>query len=111
MTIETFLEKAKKFDVQTYKKSPDLLLNYVPYSGSPQRHPRDQDRILLVADPFSPHAFYYEFKVADIEGLEKLPSLVNLEGESVSMVRIWVRKGSVGVKSMPFVVEGTRRPV
>jgi inorganic pyrophosphatase len=105
MTIETFLEKAKRFDVQAYKKSPDHILNYVPFTGAPQRHPHDKDRIVLIGDPFSTQAFYYEFKIADIEGIEKLPSLVTLDGESVAMVRVWVRKGSIGVKSMPFVVE------
>jgi inorganic pyrophosphatase len=105
MTIETFLAKAKRFDVQAYKKLPGSLLNYVPFMGAPQRHPHDNDRIVLIGDPFSTQAFYYEFEIADIEGIEPLPSLVTLEGESVTMVRVWVRKGSVGVKSMPFVVE------
>jgi len=105
MTIEKFLEKAKRFDVQAYRTSPDLILSYVPFTGAPQRHPYDKNRILLVVDPFSTQAFYYEFNMVDIEGIERLPSLVNMEGESVTMVRVWVKKGSIGVKSSPFVVE------
>ena len=107
MKIDKFLEKAKKFDVQAYKKSPDIILNYVPFSGTPKRHPYDKDRIVLIPDPFSTQAFYYEFNTADIEGVEQLPSLVTLEGESVNMLRVWVKKGSVAVKSMPFVVDNT----
>ena len=105
MTIETFLEEAKKFDIQTYKKSPEIKLDFVPFSGTPQRHPYDKDRLLLIADPFSTQTFYYEFNTADIEGIEQLPRLVTMEGESVTMVRVWVRKGSIGIKSIPFVVE------
>ena len=110
MTIERFLEKAKKFDVQTYKKSPELKLDFVPFSGTPQRHPYDKDRILLIADPLSTQTFYYEFNKTDIEGIEQLPSLVTMEGESVTIVRVWVRKGSIGIKSFPFVVEHIQTP-
>jgi inorganic pyrophosphatase len=105
MTVKKFLEKTKKFELEAYKKFPDLLLNHVPFTGAPQKHPYDKDKIILVADPFSTNTFYYEFDIDDIEGVEELPSLVTLEGESVTMLRLWVRKGSIGIKGMPFVVE------
>jgi hypothetical protein len=111
MTIKKFLETAKKFELEAYKKYPDLIFNYVPFAGSPQKHPYDKDKIILVIDPFSTHTSYYEFNIADIEGVEELPSLVTIEGESVAMVRVWVRKGSIAVKGIPFVVEDTRKQV
>jgi inorganic pyrophosphatase len=107
MTIETFLEKAKKFEVEAYKRFPDLKLNHVAFTGAPQKHPHDDNKIVLIVDPFSTDPFYYQFKTADIEGLEVLPSLVTAEGESITMVRVWVKKGSVGIKSFPFVVADT----
>ncbi len=107
MTIEKFLEKAKKLELEAYKKFPDLTLNHVAFTGAPQKHPHDDDKIVLIVDPFSTHTFYYEFNTVDIEGVEMLPSLVTLDGESITMVRVWVQKGSVGVKSFPFVVEDT----
>ncbi len=111
MTIKKFLETAKKFELEAYKKYPDLIFNYVPFAGSPQKHPYDKDKIILVIDPFSTHTSYYEFNIADIEGVEELPRLVTIDGESVAMVRVWVRKGSIAVKSIPFVVEDTRKQV
>ncbi|MBW2019365.1 MAG: inorganic pyrophosphatase Ppa [Deltaproteobacteria bacterium] len=107
MTIQKFLEKAKKYEVKIYEKYPDLIINHVPFTGAPQKHPYHEDKIILIADPFSTQPFYYEFDIADIEVIEELPSVVTMEGESVIMVRVWVRKGSIGVKSVPFVVEET----
>jgi inorganic pyrophosphatase len=109
MTIKKFLEKTKKFELEAYKKFPDLLLDHVPFTGSPQKHPYDKEKIILITDPFSTNTFYYEFNIEDIEGTEKLPSLVTLEGETVSMLSLWVRKGSIGVKAIPFVVEDIRK--
>ena len=109
MTVKRFLKETKKFEIEAYKKYPDLIFNFVPFSGSPKKHPYDQDKIVLVTDPFSTHTSYYEFNIADIEGIEELPSLVTIEGKSVTMVRVWLRKGSIAVKAFPFVVEDTRR--
>jgi hypothetical protein len=107
MRIQKFLQEAKKFEVGAYKKLQALTLNHVPFTGTPQKHPYDEDKIILIADPLSTQIFYYEFKTADIEGIEELPSLVTPEGESMTMVRLWVKKGRVGVRCTPFVVEDT----
>jgi hypothetical protein len=109
MTVKKFLEKTKKFELEAYKKFPNLLLDHVPCTGSPQKHPYDKQKIILVADPFSTDTSYYEFNIADIEGAEELPSLVTVAGESVGMFRLWVRKGSIGVKGIPVVVEDIRK--
>ena len=44
----------------------------------------------------------------DVTYVEELPNLVNLEGVAVPMVRIWIKKMSVGVRCTPFLVEDTR---
>ena len=107
--IKKILKKTVKFEIEAYKKFPDVTVNHVAFTGSPQKHPLDKNKVILIVDPFSTQTFYYEFNTADVEGIEELPSLVTMEGESVNMVRLWVRKGSIGVKSVPFVVEDTTR--
>ena len=77
--------------------------------GAPQRHPYDPDKITLIPDPLSTHTFYYEFAAEDISYVEELASVVNIEGETISMARIWVEKGSMGLRCSPFVVEDTVR--
>jgi inorganic pyrophosphatase len=45
----------------------------------------------------------------DISYVEELPSLVNQDGEAITMVRAWVKKRSVGIRCSPFIVEDTRQ--
>jgi inorganic pyrophosphatase len=103
-------QEAIKFEIQTYRRPKDrkaLLSRHVAFSGSPQRHPYDWEKIILVADPYSTHNFFYEFHKADIAYVEELPSIVNLKGETVTMMRVWIKKMSIAVRCSPFMVEDT----
>ena len=110
MPIINFLELKEKFEIQTYRK-PNTLdkRNHIPFSGSPRKHPYEKFRIILVADPFTDNTFYYKFRVEDIAFAEELSSITNLKGESVSMVRIWVKKQSIAIRCTPFIVDTIRR--
>lgn len=106
MTVKNLLKHAERFEVDTYKPR-DFRESHISFMGAPEKHPSAPDKIILVPDPFSANISYYEFAAADVAGVEELPSLVDAEGTSVKMCRVWVRKGSVGVRSTPFVVEDT----
>jgi hypothetical protein len=110
MTLTRFLQKADKFEIQAYRRPADhvrLAETHIAYSGSPFKHPDNPDKIILVADPYSQNTFYYEFNREDITLAEDLPSIVNLENESLTMVRLWVRKGILAVRCTPFRVANT----
>lgn len=110
MVISKELQKAEKFEIQSYKTPKDiknLLKSHVPFSGSPKKHPYNPKRVILISDPYFGSTPYYEFRAVDIGYVEELPNVVNLEGESVSMARIWVKRKSVGLQCMPFLVEDT----
>jgi len=112
MTSELSAMIGGSFPLQAYRSPKDfqqLRKGHVAFSGSPRKHPFDPHRIILISDPYSVQACYYEFDSASIAYAEELPSLVNPEGESLSMARIWVKKGSLGIQSTPFVVADTRR--
>jgi len=114
MTSESYPQEAVTFQIQAYKKPKNIHMlknTHVPFSGSPKKHPYDSDRVILVADPFSTNTLYYEFNKDDISYLEELPNLVNLEGETITMVRVWVKKMSMGIRCSPFIVEDTRMSV
>jgi inorganic pyrophosphatase len=103
-------QEAVKFEIQTYRRPKDrksLLKRHVAFSGSPQRHPYDHEKIILVADPYSTHNFFYEFHKDDIAYVEELPSIVTLKGETVTMVRVWIKKMSIAMRCSPFIVEDT----
>lgn len=108
MPITKFLQEAEKHELQPYKKpeqGKNIRDTHVSFSGSPRKHPHDKERIIIITDPYSTHAFYYEFKISDISYVEELPNIVNMDDEAVTMVRVWVKKKSIGIKCTPFVVE------
>jgi inorganic pyrophosphatase len=104
------LKESVKFELQRYKRPvtiESLKANYISFSGSPRKHPYDIDKVILVNDPYSSNHFYYEFNRDDIIYVEELPSIVNLDNETIGMVRIWVTKNSIAVRSTPFIVGNT----
>jgi len=108
MPMRQFPQEIKKFEVQAYERPKSLKAlkkNHVPFSGSPRKHPHDREKVILVVDPYSSNTFYYEFKAKDISFVEELPGIINLDGEILPMVRIWVKKTSVGLRCSPFIVE------
>ena len=109
-TITKQPQEAAKFEIQAYRRPKDrktLRSSHVAFSGSPQRHPYDREKFILVADPYSTHNFFYEFYKADIAYMEELPHIVNLDGETITMVRVWIKKMSIGMRCSPFIVEET----
>ncbi|MEW6427062.1 MAG: inorganic pyrophosphatase Ppa [Thermodesulfobacteriota bacterium] len=108
MPMTYLLLKAERYELDTIRRPAEkenLRRSHVPFTGSPRKHPLDEGRILLFLDPFSTHTPYYEFLVEDIVFAEEVGSLVDLEGEAVTMVRVWVRKGRTALHCTPFLVD------
>lgn len=110
MTFESYPQEALKFQIQVYKKPKDLHVlrkTHVSFSGSPRKHPYNSNKVILIADPFSTNNLYYEFSKDDISYVEELPNLVNPDGSTIAVVRVWVKKLSVAIRCSPFIVEDT----
>ncbi|MBN2402702.1 MAG: inorganic pyrophosphatase Ppa [Spirochaetes bacterium] len=108
MPLTDLMQKSNKYEIQSYKKRTDLKelkKTYVPFTGSPQKHPYNHEIVILLIEPYNRNTSYYEFKTKDIFHVEELPNVTNLEGETVTMVRIWVKKKSVALRCAPFFVE------
>lgn len=111
MLINNFPQEIKKFEIEAYKRPKslkDLRKTHVPFSGSPLKHPFDSKRIILVIDPYSSNASYYEFRNQDISFVEELPSIVDMDGKTVPMMRIWIKKMSVAMLCSLFLVGETK---
>lgn len=111
MQKTNYPQEAVSFQVQAYRKPKDirtLRLENVSFAGSPRKHPYDPEKIILVADPYSTNTFYYEFAKNDIGFVEELPSVVDMDGNTLTMIRMWVRKGSIAVRSTPFIAGDTQ---
>lgn len=108
MPLRDLLQEGRRFELESYQKPKDtkrLRNTHVPFSGSPYPHPYDDAKIVLVSDPYSTSTLYYEFRSADIAFVEELPSIVNMEGQVLLFVRIWVKKGCRALRCTPFIVE------
>lgn len=109
MVTVNSLQKVGTFEIEKYSEPTDarsLSKTHVPFTGSPRKHPWDPEQIILIPDPYGNASPYMEFSRNDIAYVEKRANLVNLDGETVSMVRIWVKKGSFAVQCTPFRVSG-----
>jgi inorganic pyrophosphatase len=105
-------QRVERFEIEAYKKPGDLKelrKTHMPFTGAPYKHPYDPKKVVLVPDPYGSLPFYYEFRSRDISFAEELPSIVNLDGETVKMARLWVKKMSLGLLCSPFVVEEVAR--
>jgi hypothetical protein len=108
MTTSLLIRETETFEITRFKKPHDiksLKKNHVAFSGSPRKHPYDPYRIILMVDPGSNDNHYLEFNVDDISFVEELPNIVTLDEEVIPIVRLWVRRGSIGIRSIPFWVE------
>ncbi len=107
MPLQYSLEKITPHDLERYRRRPeaeDLRKHAVAFTGTPHHHPTEADRLVLVIDPFSSQATYYEFFRQDIVYAEEIANLVAPEGETALLVRIWVRNRSRAIHCTPFVV-------
>ena len=103
-----FLTQAKKLDLIKYQQPIDrdqIKLTHVAFSGSLRQHPHDPEKVILLTEIFSSNTTFYEFSHEDISFAEKLPNIVNSSGKDVSMVMLWVKKGSIGIRSSAFIVD------
>ena len=113
MSVDHFLTRAAKLEIQEYRRPQNLdslRKSHVPFSGAPRRHPQDAHKIILIPDPYSTHLTYFEFFADDVTFAEELPNIVTMEGETVPMARIWVKKSSMGLRCDPFLVADTQGP-
>ncbi|MDH5750886.1 MAG: inorganic pyrophosphatase Ppa [Deltaproteobacteria bacterium] len=97
----------EKYQLEPYRGSPERLRKLaVQFTGSPRNSPIT-GKVLLLNDPASSQAFYYEFLVSDIMYGEEAPSLSLPDGSTVSMVHLWIKKGATALKVVPFHVQDT----
>jgi hypothetical protein len=107
MSVRKYLRTEPISEIIKYSSHENYIKLGVAFTGAPKKHPFDKEKLVLIADPFSTHTSFYEFTITDILHVDELPHLVDEAGESLKTVRIWVRKGSIGIKYEPFVVEDT----
>ncbi|MFP4385110.1 MAG: hypothetical protein ACLFST_12325 [Spirochaetia bacterium] len=92
-------------DLMPSQEGKDYRTHGVVFTGTPRKHPYDKEKIILIHAPLSSHIIFYEFRTADLMGIEEEANMVDENGVSLPMVKIWVRKGSTAVRFEPFKVD------
>jgi len=97
-----YLEMLPLSSIAKFPKSHPV--DGVPFSGYPRVHPSEKDKLILVNDPFGSEPTVLEFKLEDILYVEDVPSAVTEAGEGVPLIKLWVKRGAVGMILEPFEV-------
>ncbi len=105
MSIHKYLGTQPLYEIKKYDKRPDLLKEAVPFTGVVKKHPYDTEKLLLITEPFSSETGFYEFLLQDVLSYEEMPSISTESGESLFTMKLWIRKGSMGVQYHPFEVD------
>jgi inorganic pyrophosphatase len=103
-----FIIEPQRTDLVKYHISFNILEfknEHVAFSGVLGKHPYDINKVVLVTDPFVKNTRYYEFNRTDIGLIEKLPNIINSNGEDVTIVLLWIKKGCIAISSSVFLVE------
>ena len=109
MSIRRYLETQPLYDLVKYDRRPDLVTEAISFIGAPRKHPYDDSKLLLITEPFSSDTEFFEFQTDDIVYYEERPNISTESGESLFIVQIWVRKGSLGIQYHPFEVSDELR--
>lgn len=96
-----------QFQIEPYRGSRKKLDEAaVAFTGSPQSG-ADSGKVMLMSDPFSQQAFFYEFRPGDILYAEEMPGMSMPDASMVPMVRLWIKKGATALRIEPFSVQDT----
>jgi len=107
MSIAVYLESEELRDIVRYHSEPPQ--NAVSFIGTLRKHPYDPEKCLLIGDSIDREPAIFEFRTADVLGAEELPSPVDGAGQSRPLVKLWVKRGSFGIRYEPFEVDDPLR--
>ena len=100
-----------QYQIEPYRGDPKRLRQIaVAFTGSLQ-NAAGEGKILLLNDPMSQQAFFYELRTSDIAYVEECPSIAMPDGSAVSIVRLWVKKAATALRIVPFYVQDTASAV
>lgn len=101
--VQKLLEISPKFHIDKIRKI-DLKQDHEIFEGSPKRHPTSDNLIILVKNPFDEKKIFYEFYMDTISSIEEIGTLSSEHGKNAYMIRLWVKKGNMAIRSETFIV-------
>jgi hypothetical protein len=77
----------------------------VAFTGTLRKHPYDKEKCILICEEDAAEPAVLEFRKADVLAVVEMPSIVDESGASRSVAKLWVRRGSMGLRFEPFEVD------
>ena len=99
----SYLEYLPLNKIEKYHDGPPK--NGIPFTGYPQQHPTENNKLILVYDPLGENPAVLEFKLDDILYVEDVPQAVTEKGEGIPLAKLWIRRGAHGMLLEPFEVD------
>ena len=99
----SFLEPLPLYKIAKY--SEGRTKNGVPFTGYPQQHPTEKNKLILIYEPLGENPAVLEFKLDDIVFVEEVPQAVTEKGEGIPLIKLWIRRGARGMFLEPFEVD------
>ncbi len=59
---------------------------------------------MLITNPFDENKQFYEFYMDSISAIEEIGTISSENCKSAYQIRIWVRKGTMAIRSETFIV-------
>ena len=103
----SYLESLPINKIAKYSDGPPK--NALPFTGYPQQHPAEKNKLILIYDPLGKSPAVLEFKLDDILYIEEVSQAVTEQGEGVPQVKLWIRRGAHGMFLEPFEVDESVR--
>jgi hypothetical protein len=105
MVSDIIKEITSEHALEKYSDRNRLLREAVPYVGEPKQSASEPGKVFLRLNRLSSNGALLEFKTEDVLFAENVETVVDIEGGTFQIVKIWVRIGSIGIKLEPFSVQ------
>lgn len=90
--------------LELYADANALSRDAIPYVGQLRKHKSEESKLYLRLDPLTQGGMILEFNKSDVLFAEEVKTITEAEGQSFRLAKLWVKKGSIGIKLEAFMV-------
>ena len=101
--VQKLLEVSEQFSIDKIR-NVNLREEFIPFEGSPKKHPSNENILMLITNPFDDNKKFFEFYMDTITAIEEIGTITSDDSKSIYQIRIWVKKGTMAVRSETFIV-------
>lgn len=95
---------AESREVGKYSDPNRLSKEAIPFIGQPKHNKSTPNKVYIRLNPLTSNGALLEFKTDDVVYAENVKTVSQKDGSMFQIVKIWIRKGSIGIKLEPFSV-------